>query len=134
VSRQTVLPMAHLDSSAKSDLEGGFWALKLPGIVLFKPVLWVFVLPAIFHGRAEQSVVVANAISERRNRQARHALHEAGREATKPAVAEGGVRFDGPQVVEINTEIGERRPHRLRPFQNWGGSAKVGVAQEHQTQ
>src|ERR1700751_171000 len=88
VSRQTVLPMAHLDSSAKSDLEGGFWALKLPGIVLFKPVLWVFVLPAIFHGLAKQSVVVANPIPEPRNRQARHALHKAGREATKPAVAE----------------------------------------------
>src|SRR5215469_7503032 len=65
ISKRPILPMDHLDSPAKPDLECDFAALKLPRIAGFKPVLWVFVLPAVFHGLAEQSVVIANAISER---------------------------------------------------------------------
>src|SRR5215467_9322509 len=134
ISGRAVLPMAHLDPSPKSDLDGDFGALKLPGIAGFKPVLWVFVLPAILHGLAEQSVVVANAISERRHRQRRHALHEAGSETAESAVAEGGVGLDGAQVVKINTEIGERGAHRLNQLEIGKGSEQLASEQELERQ
>ena len=58
-------------------------------------------------------MIVANAEAVGRDTEAGHALHEAGGQASKPAVAERRVRFQGAQAIEVHPELGERKPHRF---------------------
>ena len=58
-------------------------------------------------------MVVADAIATRRDAETRHALHQAGGEASETAIAERGIGFGAAHSVEIDAEIAERRLDRL---------------------
>jgi len=54
-------------------------------------------------------VVVADAVAAGRNPEARHAFHQACREAAEAAIAQCGIGFGAAHAVEIDAEIAERR-------------------------
>src|SRR5437764_672310 len=70
-------------------------------------------LPAVADDLAEEAVVVADAVAARRDAEARHALHQAGGKPPQSAIAERGVGLGSAHLVEIDTEIAERRLDRL---------------------
>src|SRR5262245_40838104 len=78
------------DTAAEPDVIDHLGSLELPRVAERKPLLRIFVLPAIPDDLAKESVIVADAVATGRNSEARHALHEAGREAAEAAVAERG--------------------------------------------
>ena len=90
--------------AAKTDRIGDFRARELPRVAESQPILGIFVLPAIFDGLAEQAVVVADAVAVGCDLQCRHALHEAGCEASEAAIAEGRVGLHLGELVEIDVE------------------------------
>jgi hypothetical protein len=71
-------------------------------------------LPSIPDDLPEQPVIVADAVTVGWNSKACHALHEAGREPSKAAVAERGVRFCRAQPVEIDAKVPERGAEDIR--------------------
>ena len=105
--------------AAKPDGIGDFRAWELPRIPESEPVLRVFVLPAILDRLPEQAVVIANAITMRRDLQRRHAFHEAGCKASQAAIAKCGIRLHLAQLVEIDIEAGQGVAELL-------GEAKIG--------
>src|SRR5438477_11078562 len=79
-----------LDPAAVMDVVGEFRTRELPGIAEGQPILGEFHLPAVTDHLAKQPVVVADAIATRRDAETRHALHQAGGEASETAIAERG--------------------------------------------
>ena len=57
-------------------------------------------------------MIVADAVAEGRDPEARHALHQAGGEPAETAIAERGIGFGAAHPVEIDAEIAERRGDR----------------------
>src|SRR5215510_1681740 len=96
------------DTAAEPDVIDDLGSLELPRVAERKPLLRIFVLPAIPDDLTKESVIVADAVATGRNPEARHALHEARCEAAEAAVAERGVRFSGAQPIEIDAEIAKR--------------------------
>ncbi len=115
-----------IDMPAEADVVGGFRTRELPRIAEGQPVFRIFLLPAVLDGLAEEAVIVTNAVADRVDLQGRHAVHEAGGEASKPAVAERGVGFEFAQLIEVDAKIGERRPHFF-------GEAEIGQSVHEQT-
>ena len=99
--------------AAETDRVIDLGALEFPRIAVREPILGNLLLPAVADDLAEEAVVVTNAVSGRGDRQRRHAVHEAGGEAAEAAVAERGVGFQLPQMRQVETELRQRRRHRL---------------------
>ena len=101
------------DVAAEADRVGDLGALELPRVAEGEPVIGQLVLYAALDHLAEQPVLVADAISVRRDAERRHALHEAGGEAAEPAIAQAGIRLLRAQPVQIHVDAGQRLAHRL---------------------
>src|SRR6476620_10877202 len=97
-----------LDRAAEGHRVRDLRALELPGIAEGQPVLGILFLPAILDYLPEKAVVIADAVAIGGDREGRHALHEARREAAKAAIAEGGVRLDLAQVLKVNAQAFQR--------------------------
>src|SRR5204863_9988261 len=106
----------------------------LPGIAERQPILGKFHLPAVADHLAEEAVVVADAIAARRYPEARHALHQAGRETPEAAIAERGIGFGAAHAVEIDPEIAERRLDDLGHAQVFDDIGKQPADQELERQ
>ncbi len=104
--------MERLHRASKADGIGDFGARELPRIAEGQPVFGIFVLPAVLDRLPEQAVIVADAIAIRGDGQRRHALHEAGSEASQAAIAERGIRLHLAQLVEIDVEAGQGLANR----------------------
>ena len=113
VTRRSVPAFAQRHGAAEADLVVGFAPLEFPGIAEGEPVLRRLDLPAVRHGLAEKPEIVADAVTERRDADSGHALHEAGRETAEAAVAERGVGLELGDRIEIDAELAQREPHRL---------------------
>ncbi len=83
-------------------------AFELPRVARLQPLLGKLLLPAIGHELPEQAVFVANAVTLRRNGKARHAVHEAGREPSKAAIAERGIGLVLGDVAQVDAEVAQR--------------------------
>ena len=81
---------------------------ELPRVAERQPFLRIFLLPAVLDDLAKQSVVIADTVAVGGDPQACHALHEAGRESSKTAVAKRSVGLGGAQPVEVHAQISER--------------------------
>src|SRR3977135_3135016 len=79
--------MCGLDEAAEMNVVGHLRPRELPGVPERQPLLRIFLLPAILDHLAKQSVVIADTVAVGGDPQARHALHEAGREPSEAAVA-----------------------------------------------
>ncbi len=102
-----------LDVAAEPDRIVDLGALEFPRIAVAQPILGNFLLPAVADDLPEQAVIIPNAVAVRCDRKRRHAVHEAGGEASEAAIAERGVGFDAPQRIEIDAELAQRLGHRL---------------------
>ena len=100
----------HGDVAAEPDRVGRLRPHELPGVAFREPGLRSFLLPAILQRLPEQAVIVADAVADRRDREARHAFHEAGGEAPEAAIAERGVRLGRFHVAEVDTELTQGGP------------------------
>ena len=120
-----VVALDHLDPAAEADGVVVFGTDEFPRIAVDEPVLRRLLLPAAADDLAEQAIVVADAIAVGRDRERRHAVHEAGGEASEAAVAERGVGLDPAQVREVDAELVEGFGHRL-------GDAEIGHRVEQQ--
>ena len=92
-----------LDRAAEADWITDFRPMEFPGIAEGQPVFGEFLLPAVLHHLAEQSVLVTDAIAMSRNIQRGHALHVTRRKPAQAAVAQRGVGFQGTQPIEIDS-------------------------------
>ena len=106
-----------LDEAAEVDRVDDLGTLELPRIAVGEPVFRRLVLPAVRDRLTEQAMLVADPVAVGRQADARHRLHEAGRQSAEAAVAERGVRFLGTDVGEVDAEDAEGLPRRLRQVQ-----------------
>jgi hypothetical protein len=114
VAADVVIALArHGDASAEADLVGRLRPGELPRIAFREPGLRRLALPAVLKRLAEDAVVVADAVADRRDRQARHALHEAGGEPPETAIAERRVGLGPLDVGEIDAQVAKRGPGGL---------------------
>ena len=107
-----VLARNLLHRSAEAYVVQHFRPFEFPWIAVGEPGFGEFLLPAILDRLAEQPVIVADAVAIGRHRQGCQALHVAGREPAEAAIAEGCVRLDHPEPVEVDAKLLQRRPHR----------------------
>ena len=84
---------------------------NLPGIGVAKPIVGVFLLPAIHDGLFEHAVLVAQAIAGCRKLHGGHRVQEAGRESAQASVAQARVRFLFDQFEPIDTLCIDRMLH-----------------------
>ncbi len=120
-----VVVLDHFDPAAEPDRIIVFGTDELPRIAVDEPVLRRFLLPAAADDLAKETVVVADAVAVRGDRQGRHAVHETRGEAAEAAIAERRVGLDLAQVGQIDAEFVERFRHRLR-------DAEIGQGVEQQ--
>ncbi len=97
-----------LDAAAEIDVVDHFRPLQFPGIAKAEPFVRIFLLPALVDDLAEQAVIITDAVADCRDRQRRHALHEAGGEAPEAAIAECRIRLAFAQLRQRDAEIAER--------------------------
>ncbi|MGY3455157.1 hypothetical protein ACVWW5_000607 [Bradyrhizobium sp. LM3.4] len=97
-----------LDAAAEIDVIDHFRPLQFPGVAEAEPFVRIFLLPTLIDDLAEQAVIITDAVSDRGDRQRRHAFHEAGGEAAEAAIAERGVRLAFAQLRQRYAEITER--------------------------
>src|SRR3569832_1201461 len=109
------------DGAAEADRIVRLGALELPRNAAGEPVLRPFQLPAVVHSLLELSVLVADAVAIGRNAERRLRIHEAGGEASEPAIAERGVRFCGADAVKVDAEAFEHALRRPDEAQNGQG-------------
>src|SRR5580698_3251767 len=82
------------DLAAEADRVIALGARKFPGVAEGQPILRDFLLPAVADDLPEKTVVVANAVTMRRDGERGHGIHEAGGETTETAIAERRIRLD----------------------------------------
>ena len=99
--------------AAEADLVHDLAALEFPGVAEGQPVLGRLDLCAVDDALLEQAVVVADAVAEAGDAERRHALHEAGGEPAEAAVAEGCVRFELRDGIEVEADERQRLAHLL---------------------
>ena len=125
VARRLVAVLDAVDPAAEADRVRDLGPLELPRVAGGQPVLGELVLPAVLQDLPEDAVVVADAVAVGGYPQRRHAFHEARREAAEAAVAEGGVRLELAQPVEVHAELAQRLARRV-------GEAEVAERVEQQ--
>ena len=125
VAGALVVVLDHFDPTAEADRVIVFGTDEFPRIAVDEPVLRRFLLPAAANDLAKETIVVADAVAVRGDRQRRHAVHETRGEAAEAAIAERSVRLDLAQVRQIDAELVERFRHRLR-------DAEIGQGVEQQ--
>ena len=116
-ARRGVVAADIFDRSAEADRVAGIGAREFPRIAAREPVLWQFLLPTVFQALLEQPALVADAVTVGRNGECRHAVHEAGREPSQPAIAECRIGFRQPQSVEIDSQIRQGAPRCINQAQ-----------------
>ena len=94
----------------KADLDGQLVAAVAPRIAVFRPVVGVFTLAAVYKRLLEQAEAVAQAVAGQRQVERRGAVKEAGGETAKAAVAEGCV-LNMLQTRKIDALFGKGRFH-----------------------
>ena len=98
----------------KADLDGQLVAAVAPRIAVFRPVVGVFTLAAVYKRLLEQAEAVAQAVAGQRQVERRGAVKEAGGETAKSAVAEGRI-LNVLQARKIDALFSKGRFH---PAQN----------------
>src|SRR6202035_6110685 len=83
-----LIVLDHFDPTAEPNRVIVFRTYELPRIAVDEPVLRRFLLPAAANNLAKETVVVADAVAVRGDRQSRHAVHETRGEAAEAAIAE----------------------------------------------
>ncbi len=97
-----------LGMSAERDLDGPFRPHELPGVAVTQPAVGLFDLPAVVYFLLEDAVLVADAVTQRRDFQRCQRVDEARGEAAETAVAETGFLFRVQQCIEIEPEFRHR--------------------------
>ena len=69
------------------------WPGHFPRIGKAKPIVRLFVLPAVHDGLPKNAVFVAQAVTHRRQLHRGHRIEKAGGQPPKAAVAQSGVGF-----------------------------------------
>src|ERR1700722_2078307 len=81
VARALVVVLDHFDPTAEPNRVIVLGTDELPRVAVDEPVLRGFLLPAVANDLAKQTIVVADAVAVRGDRQRRHAVHETRGEA-----------------------------------------------------
>src|SRR4029077_3669821 len=82
---------------------------QLPGVAIAQPVVVHLDLLAMLDPLLEAAAVVANAVTDRRQREGRQRVHEAGGEPAEPAVAQPRIAFGVEDLAEIEPALGGER-------------------------
>ena len=109
----SVMPPTYSTAPPKPDRIGQLRPLELPGIAGGQPIFRQLVLPAVADLLLEESVVVTDAVAEGGYAEARHGVHEAGRQPSETAVSERGIRLQRAKLVEIDAQARKCVAHRL---------------------
>src|ERR1700684_1676922 len=86
------------DAAAEMDVIDHLRPLEFPGVAETQPLVRIFLLPAIVDDLAEQTEIVANAVTDRGDAECRHAFHEACGKPPETAIAKRRVRFAFAQL------------------------------------
>ncbi len=97
--------VAMFDMAAEVDVIDHLRPLEFPGVAAAEPLVRIFVLPAVRDDLAEQAEIVTDAVTDGGDSKRRHALHEAGREPPKTAIAECGIGLAFAQLAKADAEI-----------------------------
>ena len=81
-----------------------------------QPVFGQLHLPAVRNLLSEHTVHIADAIAIGGHVHRRHALHEAGRQPPKAAIAQRSIRLQRGDDVDIDAQRGKRRLHVVQHF------------------
>src|ERR1700722_5640707 len=81
------------DTAAEMDMIDHLRPLEFPGVAETQPLVRIFLLPAIVDDLAEQTEIVADAVSDRGDAERRHTFHEARGKPAEAAIAERRVRL-----------------------------------------
>ena len=103
----------HDASAAEADGHGIFRTRDLPGISAQKPGIRFLHLPAVSDHLVKKPEFVPQPVSRRRELQRRHGIEKARRESSEAAVAETGIRFQLPEILQLDAEGGQRVPARI---------------------
>ena len=100
-----------LDHSVEFDLGGVLGADDLPGGAVFHPVVGKLHLVAVAELLPEETVLVMDAVSDRRQVKRRQRVEEAGRQTAQATVAEAHVVFLLAEFVDVEAEFPDRLAH-----------------------
>lgn len=70
-------------------------------------MLGLLLLPAVDNRLAEQAVLIPNAVAMPGDTQGRHAFHETRGQAAEASVAQGGVRFQQADTLQVDPQLGQ---------------------------
>ena len=79
-------------------------AFNLPRKALAQPRVRILYLESVLDALVEHAVVVANAVTDNRQRQGRAAVEETGREAAEATVTKTGIEFPVVDVLEVEAD------------------------------
>ena len=116
--------------AAEADRVGAFAPFEFPGIAVDQPGLRQLDLPAVVDALAEHAVHIADAVAVGGQIERGQALHEAGRQPPQAAVAQGRVRLDLADDVEIDAQRGQGRAQLVDDAQVGQGIAQQPADQE----
>ena len=102
-----VAHLVGLDGTAEAYRVDDVGPGELPRVAMREPVVRRLPLPAIGDELLEETVVVADAVSDGRYPDRRHAFHEAGGEAAEAAIAQGRIMLGGAKPIEVDVEAGQ---------------------------
>ncbi len=105
---RAVRPVDAQDVAAIMNVVDDVRALELPRVAGVQPVFGKLLLPSFRDELLEQAMLVADAVTLRRDGKARHAVHEAGGEPSEAAVAKCCVRLNFGNVAQADAEIAQR--------------------------
>jgi hypothetical protein len=103
-------PTVHLEGGVELDFDTFIWPGDFPRVGVPQPVVRSFVLPAVLDGLAEDSVLVAQAVSHGRQLERRHRVEKAGGQPPQPAVAQARVGLLLEQLDRVKVSGTESLP------------------------
>ncbi len=83
---------------------------EIPRIAVAQPVVRMLHLVAVLDALDEHAVLVADPVSIARQAHGRHGIEKAGGKPAEPAIAQGSVRLQLAEAVDIKLEIRKRFP------------------------
>jgi hypothetical protein len=114
IARTPPVRLAHLlHPAVELDRVEDLRPRELPRVAELQPVFGVFDLPSVLEPLLEQAELVTDPVAVAGQPQGRHAVEEAGGEASEAAVAESGVRLGVQDLVEGEPDLRERAPALL---------------------
>ena len=115
------LARAQLERSVELHFDGFLQPRHFPGVLPAQPVVRLLDLPAVLDRLPEDAVLVAQAVTHRRQGKGRHGVKKARGQAPEPAVAEAGIglRLDQRRIDvalpfdELERHLGQLRVDRV---------------------